>query len=152
MREEQWLATLMYEIWDSKFPDVKKKNNIVIRWKGHWKNKFGHIRTLKNKDTEIGINNLFKDPMVPEYVIHLTIAHEIIHYMHGFHSPYPRMFKHPHKGGIVNKELKKRGFLEDIKKEKFWTKTYWPKVYTELLNPKEPGKIWTHKIKKFNFF
>jgi len=58
MRNGQWLATLMYEIWDNKFPDVKKKNNILIRWKGHWKNKLGHIRMLKNKDTEIGIKSL----------------------------------------------------------------------------------------------
>ena len=48
--------------------------------------------------------------LIPEYVIDTTVAHELVHYMHGFFSPHQRLYKHPHKGGIVTKELKKRGF------------------------------------------
>lgn len=130
MRDEEWLATFFHKVWDSKFPDVKKKNNVVVRWKGKWKNKFGHIRRLKNKDTEIAINSLFTDEKVPEWVIELTLAHELIHYMHGFHSPYPKLFKHPHKGGIVNKELKLRGYSGELKKERIWFKEFWSKELT----------------------
>ena len=131
MRDEEWLATLFHEIWEAKFPDVKKKNNVVVRWKGNWKNKFGHIRRLKNKDTEIAINAYFKDSEVPQYVIELTLAHELIHYMHGFHSPHIKLFKHPHKGGIVNAELKKRGYEEEIKKERVWFKEIWSKRFND---------------------
>jgi len=64
--------------------------------------------------------------------------------MHGFHSPHPRMFKHPHKGGIVNKELRKRGFIEDIQKEKTWTRSIGQK-YTQtsliLKNLEKYGQI-----------
>ncbi len=127
MRDDIWLTILFNEIWDKKFSDVRRKNNVVVRWKGKWRNKFGHIRRLKNTDTEIAINSLFKDEKVPEYIVELTLAHELVHYMHGFHSPYPRLFKHPHKGGVVNKELKMRGYGYEIKKERRWFREVWMK-------------------------
>src|SRR3989344_7599874 len=140
MRDEEWLATLFHEMWEKRFPDVKKRNNIVVRWKGRWKNKFGHIRLLKNKDTEIVINSLFKDERVSEYIIELTLAHELVHYMHGFHSPYPKLFKHPHQGGIVNRELRLRGYGPSLQKEKEWFKREWPAIYSQS-SPKETGRI-----------
>jgi len=127
MRDDEWIATLFHKIWDERFPDIKKRNNVLIRWKGRWKNKFGHIKRLKNKDSEIAINSLFRDEKVPEFVIELTIAHEIVHYMHGFQSPHPKLFKHPHKGGVVDKELKLRGYSEEIRKERYWYKKVWSK-------------------------
>ncbi|MFH1591993.1 MAG: hypothetical protein ABIB47_01355 [Candidatus Woesearchaeota archaeon] len=151
MRDEIWLAGLMHDVWDSGFSDVKKKNNVVVRWKGKWKNKFGHIRMLKNKDSEIGINTLFKDIRIPEFVIRLTIAHEIVHYMHGFHSPHPKQFRHPHKGGVVNNELKMRGYGEDIKNEKKWFKESWESVYRELSG--DGGRIRVRQLRSsFRFF
>ncbi|MEK6951925.1 MAG: SprT-like domain-containing protein [Nanoarchaeota archaeon] len=134
MREEEWLATLFHEVWDSKFPDVKKRNNVLVRWKGRWKNKFGHIKRLKNKDTEIVVNSLFKDERVPKEVIELTIAHEIVHYMHGFNSPYEKRFKYPHQGGVVERELRKRGYNELVNLEKSWSKSEWPKILGERNN------------------
>ena len=128
-KTDEWLAEFFHEIWERKFPDVKKKNNVVVRWKGKWKNKFGHIRRLKNKDTEICINSLFRQEFVPLYIIELTLAHELVHYMHGFHSPYPKQFKHPHKGGIVNKELEKRGYGNWVKEERIWFKEVWSKQF-----------------------
>src|SRR3990167_7317292 len=129
MRDEEWLATLFHEMWEKRFPDVKKRNNVVVRWKGRWKNKFGHIRRLKNKDTEIAVNSLLGDEKIPEYVIELTLAHELVHYMHGFHSPHPKLFNHPHKGGIVSKELKLRGYGNELKKEKIWFKEEWMRKF-----------------------
>ena len=29
---------------------LKIKNDIIIKFKGRWKNKFGHIKLLKNKN------------------------------------------------------------------------------------------------------
>jgi len=121
----------LVQIWSLLFEDTPKLNKVVIRFKGSWKNKFGHIKKI-SKDTEIAVNGLFKHDLVPEYIIDITIAHELIHYMHGFNSPLERKYKHPHKGGIVTKELKKRGFLNMLKKEKIFVKKEWPKIYQVL--------------------
>ena len=125
MRNDEWLVTLFNKVWSDKFSDVERKNNVAIRWKGKWKNKFGHIRRLKNGDTEIAINKNFQDERVPEFIVELTVAHELVHYMHGFHSPHPKLFKHPHKGGVVNKELKKRGYSEHLRKDRGWFRGEW---------------------------
>ena len=50
MRDDEWLALRMDQIWDMLFPEVDRLNNVVVRFKGKWKNKFGHIKRLKNKD------------------------------------------------------------------------------------------------------
>ncbi len=136
MRDNIFLGKRLDDIWEMLFTDVEKKNNVVIRFKGKWKNKFGHIRKLKNGDSEIIINGYFKNEKVPEYIIDLTIAHELVHYHHGFNSPHPKMFKHPHKGGIVNKELKRRGFGHMVILEKKWIKDEWRKIINEEFKPR----------------
>jgi len=60
MRNDMFLANRLNQIWSMLFPEVERKNNIAIRFKGKWKNKFGHIKLLRNKDTEIAINSYFK--------------------------------------------------------------------------------------------
>ena len=125
MRDVEFLKSKLELIWQSGFLDVEKKNNINIKFKGRWKNKFGHIKKLKTGDSEIVINGYFKDEKVPDYIIDLTIAHELVHYSHGFNSPLPRLYSHPHKGGIVNKDLKKRGFGSLLKLERPWIKNEW---------------------------
>ena len=133
MRDDKWLSQRMDNIWLLLFPDVEKANNVNARFKGKWKNKFGHIKLLKNKDSEIAVNSLFKNPVVPEYVIDITLAHELVHYSHGFNSPLKKIYKHPHKGNIVEKELAKRGFSHMIKLEKDFIKNKWFPIY-KLLN------------------
>ena len=66
--------------------------------------------------------------------------------MHGFNSPHPRMFKHPHKGNIVNKELKKRGFGNMLMLEKKWTRNEWRKIVKNEFKPRE------QKIRIFRWF
>ena len=132
MRDKEWLEQRLQQIWNLLFPDTPRKNTVKVVFKGKWKNKFGHIKRLRNKDTEIAVNSLFQDYLVPEYVIDITIAHELTHYAHGFHSPLPRLYKHPHKGGIVTKELKKRGFAHLLRKERYFVKKEWPVLYAKL--------------------
>ena len=131
MRDDEWLNKKMNSMWDMLFPDVEKKNDVTIRFKGRWKNKFGHIKKLKNKNTEIAVNGLFRHELVPECIIDLTIAHELSHYAHGFNSPLPKLFEHPHKGGVVTKELLRRGFGSCLREEKRFIKD-WPKIYQYL--------------------
>ena len=132
MRDDNFLNERLISIWNILFPEVPKANKVIIRFKGKWKNKFGHIKKIKDK-TEIVVNGLFKEEVVPEFIIDLTIAHELIHYMHGFNSPLPRKYKYPHQGGIVTKELKNRGFDHLLKKEKEFLKK-WPDLYLLISN------------------
>ena len=104
----------MFIIWSLLFFDVERRNDVLIKFKGNWRNKFGHIKRLKNKNSEIAINGFFKKEIVPEYIVDVTIAHELVHYMHGFNSPHPKLFAHPHKGGVVDKELRGRGFGQNL--------------------------------------
>ena len=134
MRDNFWLEKRAEEIWSLLIPEVKKLNPISIIFKGRWKNKFGHIKKLKNGSTEIAVNSLFRNEMVPDFVIDTTIAHELVHYMHGFQSPHPKLFRYPHQGGIVNKELNKRGFGFLARLEKDWVKTNWEKTIIDLKN------------------
>ena len=96
---------------------------------------------------------MFQSSLVPEYIIDLTIAHELIHYSHGFHSPLPKLYSHPHKGGIVTKELKQRGFANQLSLEKNFIKNEWPKMHQELTkyNRKSRSSNYSNLIKWFRF-
>ncbi|MBU2639482.1 MAG: hypothetical protein KKG75_02110 [Nanoarchaeota archaeon] len=133
MRTQTWLENKLDSIWQLLFPEVPKENNVLIKFKGKPKLRFGFIKK-KDKDTLIVVNSLFKSELVPEYVVDITIAHELVHYSHGFHSPLPKQYKYPHQGNIVNKELRKRGFAFQLAQEKKWVKNSWFKIYKELIN------------------
>lgn len=132
MRDDRWLAERLEQIWQTQFPDVTRLNTVKTRFKGKWKNKFGHIKKLKNQDTEIAVNGLFKQEVIPEYIIDLTLAHEIVHYSHGFSSPLPKLYRHPHAGGIVRRELKARGLGLLLRKERQFVKKEWIGIYKGL--------------------
>ncbi|MDP1729087.1 MAG: hypothetical protein Q8L27_02705, partial [archaeon] len=136
----------MEQMWQLLFPEIPRENLVIVRFKGKWKNKFGHIKKIKGLNTEIAINSIFKDDRVPDYIIDLTLAHEMVHYMHGFNSPLPKQFKHPHAGGIVNRELKKRGFGHLIVKEKAWVKKDWEPIFKDYVKPRE------YRPRSFGFF
>ena len=132
MRSDIWLENRLDTIWKTVIPEIEKQNIVKIKFKGNWKTKFGHIKRLKDGSTEIAINNLFRDKQIPDFIIDTTIAHELVHYMHGFHSPLPRLYKYPHQGNIVNKELNKRGFSFLLKLEKEWIKNKWWSIFPFL--------------------
>lgn len=138
MRDDAWLVARLDHIWSLLFPEVERKNQVIAKFKGKWRNKFGHIKLLNDKSSEIAVNGLFRHEDVPEYVIDLTLAHELIHYSHGFNSPHKKKFKHPHQGGVVTKELLRRGFGHLLRKEKVFIKREWTKLH-EVLKAKESG-------------
>mgnify|MGYP001619089329 FL=1 len=127
-RDDVWLKEKLENIWELLFPEVPRENNVHAKFKGKSLRRFGCIKR-KGKDSLIEINSLFKNEIIPEHVVDVTLAHELVHYMHGFNSPLPRKYKHPHKGGIVDKELIKRGFGHSLKLEKVWAKKDWEKVF-----------------------
>lgn len=132
MRSDEWLVERFNSLWSGWFSDVERLNEVVVKFKGHWKNKFGHIK-MTNGVTEIAVNGLFRNLKVPEDIVDITLAHEICHYAHGFHSPHPKKYKYPHQGGVVNKELKSRGF--NVRKDKEFVKN-WYELYGSLTGKK----------------
>lgn len=132
MRDKIWLINKLEQIWNTYFPDLEKKNEIRIMFKGKSKNTFGNIKLTKDKASLIRINELFTDERIPEWIIELTIAHELVHYSHGFFSSHSKKFKHPHQGNIVKKELISRGFNLKQHNENKWFKEFWIKNFEEI--------------------
>jgi hypothetical protein len=104
-----------------------------------WANKNTRIRSLLKRKktlaeaeaqddkriTVITITRKFKDPSIPEYVVDATIAHELVHYTHGFSSPLKQLYRHPHKGGLIKKELTNRGLGDIYMTASHWIRTTW---------------------------
>ncbi len=141
-RDNDWLIDRLAEIWYRYFPDIEQKNEVQIvfgrrsktrlgsigmnGWKDHkWHQAYQSSRKGKTGVSVITITGYFKDPQIPSYVVAATIAHELVHYAHGFHSPHPQLYRYPHQGGIVDKELKKRGVGEILRQQKQWLKANW---------------------------
>ncbi len=147
-RDNTWLEEKLYTIWEEYFADIPRKNMVLIKFGRSSARQLGSIKWAgrnarikhmfksrevqeyyENQDdkriTIITITSKFKDVKIPEYVVLLTIAHELTHYAHGFSSPLSQSYIHPHKGGIIHKELAKRGLGELHKKAKKWIKDNW---------------------------
>ena len=83
--------------------------------------------------TIITINGLFKDSSIPEFLIDSVIAHEMVHYAHGFASPHDKKYATPHAGGIIKKEMKERGLEDLFILQKKWLKKHWKDFVEEKL-------------------
>ena len=109
-------------------------NLLVVRFGKKWRTKLGHIKPMR-KDAEFGslieINPLLVRPGVPEFVLDATLLHELIHYFDGFGSNKQRKYRHPHKGGVVDREMALRGFGEILKKQKKWLDENWQSLCAE---------------------
>src|SRR5579871_2930415 len=128
VRDNAWLAERLRLIWDMHFSDVAQGFPIVTRFGIRAQRRFGSI-AARNKTTTILINQLFADPFVPEYVVDGTLGHELAHYAHGFGSGLPRLYRDAHRGGVVDKELEKRGLGEVRVRAEQWRKAYWDAFY-----------------------
>lgn len=147
-RPNSYLEERLQYIWNNHFPDIPRVNQIIIQFGRSARNQLGSIRAigprrvlrrpgpfpkhswwLPESTSIITINGHFKKPAVPGIIIDSVIAHELVHYAHGFSSPHPQLFRYPHQGGIVTRELKKRGLSEALKFQKQWLKTTWKNEY-----------------------
>ncbi|HSI20270.1 MAG TPA: hypothetical protein VLA04_00975 [Verrucomicrobiae bacterium] len=138
MRDNKWLAEQLDHIHSTYFADVPIENTILVRFGRESRTRFGSIIAKPTAGyrlpvTYITINSLFKDETVPEYVIQGTLLHEFAHYAHGFHSPLKQKYRYPHKGGIVNREIRTRGAGDILKLQTRWIKD----VYRDFLKSKD---------------
>lgn len=123
---DQYLA----HIWQQYFSDIAYANEVQIAYRQPWKSRLGMIRmTLDSTRSFIGINALLLHRQVPEYLLLVTIAHELTHYAHGFGSPLPRLYQHPHANNVVNRELERRGLGEYVQRSDAWIDRHWFPFY-----------------------
>lgn len=138
----------MYYLWDNYFSDVPRRNFVLIKFGRNatrqlgsitWARKQTRIKSIMQKKdlytiaqaqddsriTVITITRIFQNVRIPRYVVDATIAHELVHYTHGFSSPHIQYHSHPHQGGIVRKELEKRGLGGLHTNARRWLKEHW---------------------------
>lgn len=124
------LTSYLNEIWQLYFSDIPRMNDVYIEYCYPWKSRLGLIRlSLDGAITFIGVNTLLQLAQVPEYVLVTTIAHELVHYTHGFGSPLPRRCKHPHANHIVDRELQQRELGSHLQCCNEWIDKCWYPFY-----------------------
>lgn len=129
-RDSEWLDAELDYLWNTHFRDVTRANVVKIQFAKEWKARLGMITlSASGRTTYIGINSLLCNRQVPWYVPTVTIAHELVHYTHGFGSPLQRKYRHPHKGGVVAKELKARGLEIEHHLFSNWITDHWHSFY-----------------------
>ena len=122
-----YLAKKTASLIRENFAERGVTNFLVVQTGRKWKRTLGHIKTLKSNDygSTIEINPMLFDLDVPEYVLDYVIMHELTHYFQGFASNHEKKHKHPHRGGIVEKELARLGWEEIQKNSDKWIKENW---------------------------
>ncbi len=135
---DSYLARKTASLIRENFPDRGVTNLLIIQWGKKWARKLGHIKPLKNENKHdpnygsiIEINSILKSNAVPEYVLDYVLMHELTHYFQGFGSNHERKGKHPHKGGLVDKELERLGWGEIMQKSEKWLKENWGQILTQ---------------------
>ncbi len=153
MRNNNWLTEKLYFLWENHFVDVPRKNPVLIKFGKRSYRQLGSISWARHKtqgiDTLVSqlsedyddkrvslitVTGYFKDERIPETVVLGTIAHEMIHYSHGFNSPLKQIYDHPHKGGIIRKEMYNREMMEIYNYSKKWLKSEWRSYLKEYTN------------------
>ena len=125
-RDDQWLSRQLDRIWDTFFRDIPRVNSVKVSFARHWRARLGLITFSDDTGiTYIGINAYLRYQDVPEFVNTATVAHEVAHYAHGFGSPLPRRYAHPHRGGVVSKELAARGLGIEMRAHQQWIRDHW---------------------------
>lgn len=124
------LACYLTDIWSEYFADAAAVNEVQIGYCYPWKSRLGLIRlSLDERVSFIGINALLQLSQVPECVLVTTIAHELVHYAHGFGSPLPRPYKHPHANKVVDRELERRQLGQQLRSCNEWIDKHWYPFY-----------------------
>ena len=150
MRDQKWLEGQLNFLIAKYFSDVPLSNPLAIRFGREAKFRFGSIRLVSDrrakrapgakglreilklkgepKKSVITITSMFAKESVPVDVVRYTIAHELCHYAHGFSSANKRLFRYPHHGGVVNRELRGKGARHLILAFKMWLRQYRKKI------------------------
>jgi hypothetical protein len=133
------LDSSLDQVWQTHFADVPRLNTVTIAYSRRpWKGRLGSIHLVESH-TLIRINALLRHPEVPVPLLVVTIAHELAHYAHGFGSPLPRLYEHPHANGVVTRELEARGLGETLRESQVWIDREWFALYARQKEAGWPG-------------
>lgn len=140
-RSHVWLQEQLRLIWEDHFTDVERLNMVTITWGGTARTRLGSITGKggtfdKPERSEIRVNALLRDERIPQSVVWQTIGHELAHYTHGFCSPHPKKFSHPHRGNVIEKELIARNLTDVYKESETWLKQNWHSHVASTIGPK----------------
>lgn len=125
LRTNIWLLSKLDYLWSNFFTEMEQTNPIFIKFGRYSKYRLGSIRLdRRTEKSYITITSMFKNPKIPVEVVEHTIAHELVHYAHGFSSKRTRLHKYPHAGGVVQREMDERGLGHLNKAYKIWVKSY----------------------------
>ncbi len=125
MRENSYLLNRLEYLWQNYFSDTPVKEKINIRFGRNAVYRFGSIRYCRSdKSISIIINGRFRDEKYPSEIVDHTLAHELVHYVQGFPTPGPALHHYPHRGGVIDKELKERKLSHLVDFYKSWVKKY----------------------------
>jgi len=143
IRSNKWLSFRLKRILHVYFKDKKLANTILVKFGRASRTRLGSIKLVKVVNGEIKvyrpwqkylgvrptslitINGKMTNSQIPVYIVDIVLAHELIHYFHGFNSTNQRLWRYPHQGGVVDKELRKRGMGDQLVKQKAWIKQNW---------------------------
>lgn len=127
---DSYLTRKAAELVRENFAERGITNLFLVKWGGKWKRTLGKIKPVKNEEygSVMEINSRFKSVEIPEYVLDYVLMHELVHYFQGFGSNHARKSKYPHKGKVVEKELKRLGWGEVTARAEKWIKENWQSV------------------------
>jgi hypothetical protein len=127
-RDLRWLQTRLDQLLSVYFTDLPRGFPIDLRFGSRSQRRWGSIVARQGRCI-ITMNRLFAHPDVPDYVVDATLAHELAHYVHGYGSGLPKKYAHPHRGGVVNKELASRGLADVETRACAWRDACWMPFY-----------------------
>jgi hypothetical protein len=129
-RTDAWLQARLRTLWETYFRDAEKGYPIEARFGARARYRFGSI-SARQGVCLIRVNGLFAHPDVPEYVVDATLAHELAHYVHGYGSGLKKQHAHPHRGGVIEEEMARRGCLFLEERAEQWRRQQWQAFYAE---------------------
>lgn len=149
-RNNKWLKKVAQNIWFKYFHDISPVNDLRVKFGKRARWQLGCIRQSRPRGSGpsqgnpsiVTINGYFRNETVPQYVVESILAHEFIHFLSGFSSSNPRLFRYPHRGGIIKKEMKRRGLEEIERKQKIWIEENWNKI----INKDTPTTNFSHEL------
>lgn len=137
MRDNIWLAGRLKMIHTNYFVDIAVPNQLLARFGRSSKTRLGSISSKRDSGNKlisiITLTGFFRTTNVPEFILDATLAHELAHYAHGFHSPHQRLYSHPHRGNVIGKELEKRGAIHLVQEQELWLKMNWRRHLAESM-------------------
>jgi len=130
LRDARWLDARLRRLWDAYFSDAPAGYPITVFFGRRARYRYGSIYS-RGRQCFITVNGLFAHPAVPEHVVDATLIHELAHYVHGYGSGLRKLHSSPHRGGVIDRELKQRGCWHIEERAAEWRRTRWPDFYVE---------------------